>query len=71
MNSPEGEVHTLDALDALDSVISGGLQGLSELLGQNDPNARLCDFAANGNYQPERVRLRGLLFWLRPRARSV
>jgi hypothetical protein len=64
MNSVEHKAHTLDALDALDSVMGGGLQGLAELLGQNDENAKLSEPAANDNNPRERVGWSLLLFGL-------
>jgi hypothetical protein len=64
MNGAEHEAHTLDALDALDSVMGGGLQGLAELLGQNDQNAKLSEPAANDNDPRERVGRSLLVFGL-------
>jgi hypothetical protein len=61
MNSPEREVHALDVLDTLDSIMCDGLEGLTEVLRQDDPNARLHKSpAANGNSARERVGLVGL-----------
>jgi hypothetical protein len=62
MNGAEHEAHTLDALDALDSVMGGGLQGLAELLGQNEQNVKLCEPAPNDNSPRERVGRSLLLF---------
>jgi hypothetical protein len=68
MKSPEREVHMLDALDAVDFIISGSLQGIAELLGQNDPHAKLCEPVASGTNPSERVGLRRLLLGLRQQA---
>lgn len=59
MNKPEHETHTLDALDTLDFIMCGGLQGLPELPGQNVPNA--SEPVANRKYPRERAGLRGLV----------
>ena len=65
MNSPERDVPTLDTVGDLDSIMSNGLQGLAELLGQKDPNARrVTEPIANRNYQRERVGLRRLFLSL-------
>jgi hypothetical protein len=64
MTNPEHDAHTLDALDALDSIMGGGLQGLAELLGQNDQDVKLCEPAANGNSPRKRVGRSLLLFGL-------
>jgi hypothetical protein len=66
MNSPEREVHTLDALDNLDIIMCGGLQSLAELLSQNDPNARVCEPASNRTYPRRLFGLRGLFLRLLP-----
>ena len=63
MNRPEGEthtLHTLDYLDTLDFIMRGGLQGLAELQGQNDPDAKPCEPGANHNLPRGRAGLRGL-----------
>jgi hypothetical protein len=62
MNRTERETHTLDTLDTLDALnfMSDGLQGLAELLQENDPNARPCELVANRHSPRGRVGLRGL-----------
>jgi hypothetical protein len=65
MNCPEREAHIQDVMGSLDFVMCGGLQGLAELLGQNDPNARLCETVATGNYPRGRVGFRDLFLRLR------
>jgi hypothetical protein len=66
MNSFEREAHNLDALDALDSIMRDGLQGIAQLLGQNDPSAWSSEPATNAR---ERSGLLGLFLWLRPQSR--
>jgi hypothetical protein len=61
MNRPEREVHALDIPDSLDTIVCDGLQGLVEVLQQDDPNVRLSyPPAANRNSARERVGLVGL-----------
>jgi hypothetical protein len=61
MNSPEREIHALDVLDTLDIIMCEGLQGLAEVLRQDDPNARMHKPPpANRKSARERVGLVGL-----------
>ena len=60
MNRPEQEAYTLDALEPLDFIMGGGLQGLPELL-----NARRSDAVVNSNHPRQRAELGGSYRWLR------
>jgi|HubBroStandDraft_6_1064221.scaffolds.fasta_scaffold1432824_1 hypothetical protein len=65
MNRPEQEAYTLDALEPLDFIMGGGLQGLPELLVRNNLNMSRNDPVANSNYPRQRVESGGSFRWLR------
>jgi hypothetical protein len=66
MNSLQHQSLTLDALDALDFVVCGDLQGLAELAGRNNPNARLSEPNRSNRRKPKKFRSMSLLQRLRP-----
>ncbi len=68
----EREAHSLEALDALDFMMSGGLQGLAELSKPTDPRAHARVPVAGWRRPPrDPLGLRGLLIWLRPLVRPL
>jgi hypothetical protein len=66
INRPEREAHTLEALEALDFMMSGGLQPLAEPSARIDPQAKPRKPLASWSPPRDPVGLRGLLVWLRP-----
>ncbi len=71
MNRSDRDTHTLEALDALDFMMSGGLHTLAELSGQNDPDANPREAVASWSPPRDPAGLRGLLIWLWPLFRQL
>ncbi len=71
LNRSEREAHGLEALDSLDFIMSGGLQGLAQLSEAHDARVRPRAPVTTWRASRDPLGLRGLLIWLRPLVRTV
>jgi hypothetical protein len=71
MNRPDRDAHTLEALDGLDFMTSGGLHALAELSGQKDLDSNPRESVARWSTPRDPAGLRSLLIWLRPLVRQL
>jgi hypothetical protein len=71
VNRAEREAHSLEALDALDFIMSDGLQPLAQLSEPNGPRAHPRTPVASWRHSRDPLGLRGLLIWLRPLVRPL